>query len=279
LKRKTQFPISNFQFPTSKLIVLTNDDGIDSPGLLALAREIMKIGEVLIVAPRRQQTSMGRAFAGSDRIMPFDYRVDGRRAPAFAVYATPAICVRNAVLALAERKPDLVISGINYGENIGNGVTISGTVCAAIEAASLGCATLAVSVETPPEFHRSHSDAVDFSISADWAGRFAKQILQQGIPRGADILNLNVPSDAKKSTGWRWTRVSRNPYFRSKIVETPRGRRLRGYEVNLDQETPERDSDVRVTILDRMISVSPMTIDLTAKVKRSELENWGKRKA
>jgi len=264
------------QSPTSKLIVLTNDDGIESPGLLALAREIMKIGEVLIVAPRHQQTSMGRAFAGSERTVPFDYQVDGERVRAFAVHATPAICVRNAVLILADREPDLLITGVNYGENIGNGVTISGTVCAAIEGASLGFPALAVSVETPPEFHRSHSNAIDFAVSAQWARKFASMLLKRGLPRGADLLNLNVPSDAKMSTAWRWTRVSRNPYFRSKVVETPRGKRIRGYEVNLDREIPERDSDVRVMILDRQVSVSPITIDLTARVSQPVLERWGK---
>jgi 5'-nucleotidase len=258
------------------LIVLTNDDGIESPGLLALAREITKIGEVLIVAPRHQQTSMGRAFAGSERTVPFDYQVDGKRVPAFAVYATPAICVRNAVLAFADRAPDLIITGVNYGENIGNGVTISGTVCAAIEGASLGFPALAVSVETPPEFHRTHSDTVDFAVSAQWARKFAQMILKRGLPRGADVVNLNVPSDAKLSTTWRWTRVSRNPYFRSKVVDTPRGKRIRGYEVNLDQETPERDSDVRVMVLDRQVSVSLITFDLTARVSKQVLERWGK---
>lgn len=259
----------------SPLIVLVNDDGIQSPGLLALAREIMKIGEVLIVAPRHQQTSMGRAFVGSERVEEYDYNVDGKPVRAFAVHATPAICARNALLALVDRKPELVISGINYGENIGNGVTISGTVCAAIEGASLGFPALAVSVETPPQFHRSHSEAVDFAVSAHWARKFAQGILKHGMPRGADALNLNVPSDARTTTEWRWTVVSRNPYFRSKVVETPKGKRLRGYEVNLDQEIPERNSDVQVMIVERMVSVSPITIDLTARVSKKTLAEWG----
>ena len=263
--------VSNLQSP---LIVLTNDDGIASPGLRALAREIMKIGEVLIVAPRKQQTSMGRAFAGSERIEEYEYEVDGKRVRTFAIHATPAICVRNAVLAFADRKPDLVISGINYGENIGNGVTISGTVCAAIEAASLDCMALATSVQTPSEYHRSHSDDIDFGVSAYWARKFAERILKHGLPHSVDLLNLNVPSDAKKSTEWRWTHVSRNPYFRSRIIETPKGKRLRGYEVNLDQEIPEPGSDVRVMVLERKVSISPVTIDLTAKVSQKILDAW-----
>jgi 5'-nucleotidase len=235
----------------------------------------MKIGEVLIVAPRHQQTSMGRAFMGSERVEEIDYRVEGKQVRAFAVHATPAICVRNALLVLADRKPDLVIAGVNYGENIGNGVTISGTVCAAIEAASIGFPALAVSVQTPPEFHRSHSATVDFSVSAYWAKKFAQKILKNGLPKGVDILNLNLPSDARTSTQCRWTCVSRNPYFRSKVIETPRGKRIHGYEANLDREKPEPNSDVRAVVLDRVVSISPLTFDLTASVSRQTLAQWG----
>ncbi len=258
------------------MIVLVNDDGIHSPGLRALACAMMELGEVLIVAPRDQQTSMGRAFAGTGRIKRVDYEVDGCCVRAYAVSATPAIAVRNALLVYADRVPALVVSGINYGENIANGVTISGTVCAALEAAAMGAPALAVSRATPPRYHRSHSSTIDFAVAAHFAKEFARRILARGMPRGAAVVNVNVPEDATEETTWRWTRVSRHNYFRSRVHDGKRGKFLRGYEVNLDRAVPEPDSDVRAVVIDHVVSVSPLTFDLTACVSAKEKARWGK---
>jgi len=258
------------------LIVLTNDDGIESPGLYALTRAMLKLGEVLIVAPRDQQTSMGRAFTGNGRIEPVDYKVKGKRVRAFAVAATPAIAVRNALLLYAERTPSLLVSGINYGENVANGVTISGTVCAAIEGATHRVPAMAVSQATPVIYHMSYSSEIDFSAAAEFARSFARRILSRGMPRGADVVNLNVPEGANRHTPWRWTRVSRNNFFHSVVREGKQGRFLKGYEVDLDRETPERDSDVRAVVVDRVVSITPLTFDLTARVSTQERARWGK---
>ena len=258
------------------LIVLTNDDGIKSPGLNALARAMLKLGELLIVAPKVQQTSMGRAFTGTGRIEPIDYTVDGTRVQAFAVAATPAIAARNAVLLYAERTPALLVSGINYGENVANGITISGTVCAALEGATHRVPALAVSQATPVNYHRSYSNEIDFSTAAEFARSFARKILLRGMPRGADVLNVNVPEGATRQTPWRWTRVSRYNFFHSLVRLGKHGRYLKGYEVDLDRETPERDSDVRAVVVDRVVSVSPLTFDLTARVNAKERARWGK---
>jgi 5'/3'-nucleotidase len=273
VNRKSKISNPKSQIP---LIVLTNDDGIRSPGLRALACAMTKLGEVLIVAPREQQTSMGRAFVGSGRVRPVDYRVDGKRVRAFAVSATPAIAVRNATLVYADRPPALLVSGINYGENVANGITISGTVCAAIEAATLGVPALAVSQATPVDFHRSYSNSIDFSCAAYFAQTFARRILARGMPRGADVVNLNVPAGANQKTPWRWTRVSRHTYFRSQVREGKRGKFLRGYEVSLDHAAPEEDSDVRAAIIDRVVAVTPLTFDLTANLDAAELTRWEK---
>ena len=256
--------------------MLTNDDGIQSPGLHALARAMLKLGDLLIVAPREQQTSMGRAFAGTGRVRQVEFRVDGKRLRAFAVAATPAIAVRNAILLYADRTPALLVSGINYGENVANGITISGTVCAAIEGATLGIPSLAVSQATPINYHRSYSDSIDFACAAHFAQLFARRILNHGIPHGADIVNLNVPEGANRKTPWRWTHLSRNNYFRSKVKKGKRGKFLRGYEVNISDQLPEQDSDIRAVIVDRVISLTPLTFDLTARVSAAELTRWGK---
>jgi 5'-nucleotidase len=258
------------------LIVLTNDDGIKSPGLYALARTMLTLGDVLIVAPLYQQTSMGRAFTGTGRITPVEYSVDGKHVRAFAVAATPAIAVRNAILLYAERTPALLVSGINYGENVANGVTISGTVCAAIEGATHRVPALAVSQATPVGFHTSYSSLINFTAAADFARFFARRILVRGMPKGADVVNLNVPEGATKQTPWRWTRVSRNNFFHSVVRQGKQGQYLKGYEVDLDRETPERDSDVRAVVVDQVVSITPLTFDLTARVSAKERARWGK---
>lgn len=256
------------------LLVLVNDDGIRSPGLRALARALESLGELLIVAPRDQQTSTGRAFLGGGVAQPMNFRVAGKRVRAFAVAASPALTVRYAVLICAARRPALVVAGINYGENVGSGITISGTVGAALEAASMGLPALAVSLVVPVEYHYSHSDKIDFTVAAHFAREFTRRILERGMPRGADVVNVNVPAEARPTTPWRWTRVSRYNYYRSIITPTPQGQVLGAYEWCLEPP-PETDSDVRATMVDHVVSVSPLTLDLTARVSAREKARWG----
>lgn len=256
--------------------MLTNDDGIKSPGLRAVAESVADLGDVLIVAPRHQQSSMGRAFLGSGASRAREYLINRRRVPAYAVTTSPAPTVRHAVLLIANRKPSLVISGINYGENLGNGITISGTVGAALEAANLGVPALAVSLATSIEYHLSYSKEIDFSIATRYVRKFARSILAHGMPRGVDVLNINVPKDVRPSVGWRWTRVSCSSYFHSTIKQTGRGKKITGYDVKVDFDTLEDDSDIAAVLIDGVVSVSPLTLDLTARVPRLELERWVK---
>lgn len=258
------------------LIVLTNDDGIKSPGLRAVAEAVADLGDVLIVAPRHQQSSMGRSFLGDGATRAREYFVYRKRVPAYAVTTSPAPTVRHAVLLIAKRKPALVISGINYGENLGNGITISGTVGAALEAANLGVPALAVSLATSIEYHLSYSKEIDFSIAARYVRRFARLILGRGMPKGADVLNINVPKDVRPTVGWRWTRVSRASYFHSTIKQTAHGKKITGYDVKVDFETLEDDSDIAAVLMDGVVSVSPLTLDLTARVAKREMDRWAK---
>jgi 5'-nucleotidase len=258
------------------LILITNDDGIKSPGLRAVAQAIADLGELLIVAPREQQTSMGRAFHGTGVARSVVYAVNRRRMQAFAVPTSPAVVVRHAILLIADRVPALAISGINYGVNMGSGITISGTVGAALESAGLGIPAIAVSLDTEQRYHRSHSTAVDFTIAAQFARQFAECVLRFGMPRGVDVLNINVPSGASIKTPWRWTRVSRRTFFESVVVQTRAGRRFAGYEQVAKAEDVEPDSDIYALLHDHAVSVSPLTIDLTARVRKSVLEKWGR---
>ena len=131
------------------LILVTNDDGIQSPGLWAAAGALLPLGRVVIAAPREQQTSTGRSLPVSSdgRILAYPLEIAGQTLEAYSVGGTPAQAVLHAVLEILPERPDLVVSGINYGENVGSGVTISGTVGAALEAGALGIPALAVSLQ------------------------------------------------------------------------------------------------------------------------------------
>src|SRR5215467_7022964 len=140
------------------LILFTNDDGIASPGLWAVVDAFYDVGDVLVVAPREQQSGMGRSLpvTSEGRIIEQERLIRGEPNKVYAVDGTPAQAVQHGVIELADRLPSLVVSGINYGENCGNGVTISGTVGAALEAASLGIPAIAVSQQTAFDLHKSY---------------------------------------------------------------------------------------------------------------------------
>lgn len=241
-----------------------------------MARVLMELGEVLIVAPRDQQTSTGRSFRGGGVAERVHFEIDGKAVRAYAVAATPAVVMRYAILLLTDRPPALVVSGINYGENIGNGVTISGTIGAALEAAAMRFPVLAVSQAVDKMYHHSHSDAIDFIAAADWGKRFAQRILKRGMPHGADVVNLNVPEGATRRTPYRWTRVSRMNYFRSLIKETARGPVIDSYEQMVDPRDIEPNSDIFAVLIDRIVSVSFLTLDLTARVSQKDFAEWDK---
>jgi 5'-nucleotidase len=250
------------------LILLTNDDGVCSPGLRAVAQAVHDLGDLLITAPAKQQSGASRShpFPLDRTVTNTTIAINGDSYPAHSAQVSPATAVSLGVLQLAPRKIDLCISGINYGENIGSGVTISGTVGAAIEAACYGIPALALSVETLPEYHLSQSDAVDFSVAAHFARIFAQIVLQQGMPGNVDLLKIDVPATATINTPWRAGRVSRQRYYESLPNETkPEGVSL-GYHTRVNRSELEPDSDVHIFVVDRQVAVVPMTIDLTAPV-------------
>ena len=259
------------------LILVTNDDGIDSPGLAAAVAAVQTLGQVLVVAPRDQQTGASRNFlrrpgAHHRRVL----HIDGREVPAIAIEASPAQVVRAALLLIVPRTPDLLIAGINYGENVGAGVTISGTIGACIEGATFGIPALAVSLETEIQNHLTHNHDVDFTAAAAITRRIAQVMLERPLPPGVDILKVDIPKDATPETPWRITRVSRQRYFESIVVEDPeRGkRRFAGYRREVNLHTLEPDSDVHALVVDHVVSITPLTFDLTAHVSRDRMVEY-----
>lgn len=249
------------------LIMLTNDDGVASPGLHAAVQAAAPLGDLLVVAPKRQQTAAGRSFPpGHMELEPYPLTLaDGTAVETFALDGSPAQAVRAGLMLLAGRTPDLLISGINFGENVGVGVTISGTVGAAIEAATLGVPSLAASLETAIDHHHSISEQVDFSTAAYFTRMFAHMMLDLSLPPHTDLLKLDVPAAATPQTGWRVTRVSRQNFFVSIVAEEDGYRRFNGYQRSLNIDRVEPDSDIYALVVDQVVSLSPMTIDLTAR--------------
>jgi 5'-nucleotidase len=250
--------------------MVTNDDGIASPGLRAAVRAVLPLGEVLIVAPAHQQTGAGRSSPPYDGgIQRATLSLNGGEFEAFTVESTPAVAVVYGLIKLAPRPPSLLVSGINYGENVGLTITGSGTVGAALEAANWGIPALAISLETDKEYYYSHSDAVDLSAAEHFTREFARRMLATSLPPDVDVLKVDIPSDATPQTPWRVTRVSRQPYFHP--VQRP-DRLALDIEIRMDMETLELDSDVYALRVARQVSVTPLSVDLSSRMDRRRLE-------
>jgi 5'-nucleotidase len=208
-------------------------------------------------------------------IATYPLEVSGRRLQAHQVDGSPAAGVLHALLELAPRKPDLLISGINYGENVGADVTVSGTVGAALEGAANGLPALAVSLQTPKRMHLSFSEEVNFAAAVHFTNVFARALLALSLPFDVDVLKIDVPADATADTAWRITRVSRHTYFtpippqRDDLAQPARI----DYEVIPHPERTEPDSDIYALAVDRVISVAPLSYDLTSRVDRGRMED------
>ena len=250
-------------------ILLTNDDSIHSPGLWAAAEALDDLGFVHVVAPQNQQTSTGRSLPihSSGIIEKMPLNVNGKDWEVYAVDGSPGQAVWHGIYDVIKGKPDLVVSGINYGENAGSGITVSGTVGAALEAASLGIPALAASMQTGREHHFSLSQDVDFSGAAYFTQLIAQKMLKHKMPPDVDLLKLDVPQGATRQTPWLLTRQSRQRYY----VPMPARRQSLsdrgpvGYEIRYNPEDLEPDSDLHALLVQKIVSVTPISIDMTSR--------------
>jgi 5'-nucleotidase len=257
-------------------ILLTNDDGIQSPGLWAAAGALSELGYVHVVAPRDQFSGAGRSLPStSDGIItPQQMQINGKLWTVYSVGGTPAQAILHAICEILPQPPDLVVSGINYGENLGVGVTVSGTVGAAMEGAGNGIPALAVSLETDKEDHLSYSTRIDFSTAAYFTTLFGRIILERQLPEDVDLLKVDVPCDATTGTPWEVTRLSRQTYF---VPVTPR--RVHwdqpetvGYRRIEELSGSGVDTDVYALRVKRVVSVTPLSLDLTSRVSLQDLD-------
>jgi len=257
-------------------ILLSNDDGIQSPGLWAAAETLSELGFVHVVAPRDQSSGAGRSLPTTSDGLIHERRVivNGREWVVHAVGGTPAQAVLHALLEILPQRPQLVVSGINYGENLGEGVTISGTVGAALEAASFGIPAVAVSLETEPRHHYSLSNEVDFSTAAFFTALFGGILLEKKLPPDVKVLKLDIPSDATPETPWSVTRLSHLRYFQPippdrASWDTPA---WVGYNRAVHLEKDDPASDVYAVRVLRRVSVTPLSLDMTSRIDLAAFE-------
>ena len=251
-------------------IVVTNDDGIESPGLRAAAEALMPLGDVTIVAPSHQQTGMGRSLTGDmgARLEPVDYLVDGVMLPAYHCACSPALVVRHSLRTLLHGcKPDLLVSGINYGENLGTNVTCSGTVGAALEGGAAGIPSIAMSKQTEIESHHKYTEQ-DWSVSKYFLHYFARLLLGRKRLPDVDMLKIDVPGDATTATPWKLCKLARTSYY-SKVFDSPDARsRLSDARtvIEVDPGNLDPETDIYILAVDKQVAVTPMSLDCTSRV-------------
>jgi len=243
-------------------IMVTNDDGIHAPGILALAAALGELGTVTVVAPDRE-----RSAAGHSLTLHSPLRVFKLRKGFFAVDGTPTDCVNMGIHSLLPERPALVVSGINHGANLGDDVTYSGTVAAAMEANLMGIPAIAVSLATYE--HHGHFDA-----AAGVALRIARQVLTNGLPADT-FINVNIPDcPAEEMQPTLVTRQGKRSFTGTIIDKTdPRGRKY--YWIGSEEPAFNDDEGTDFHALNRRhVSITPLHLDMTNYEAMKVLSQW-----
>jgi len=243
------------------MILVTNDDGIQSPGLTTLAQALETIDEVYIVAPDRERSAVGMAITLHH---PLRAKQVGHRV--FAVDGTPVDCVDLAVSVLLPERPKLVVSGVNHGENVGQDIHFSGTIAAAKKGTFLGIPSIAISLKSGLTYHYDTATSVGC--------RFAKYVLANGLPPGI-LLNINVPNCPLATIeGFEAARQDLGTYSANAIERVDRIGRpyywIGGERVQVDER---EDTDLK--IVEKMcVSITPVQLDFTAHHEIEALKRW-----
>ncbi len=243
------------------LALLTNDDGYQAEGLLRLAREIAKICEVLVVAPTADQSGSGHSLT-----LQRPLRISKVNGSFYHVDGTPTDAVMVAMYGILDKQiPDILISGINAGPNMGDDVTYSGTVAAAFEGAILGIPSIAVSCI-------EHNDP-DFLRAARFTRKLARKVLREGLP-DFSLLNVNIPEPCEgKYAGVQLTQLGKRVYH-DILVENvdPRGKKY--YWIGGEPEWEDFDHSDYSATKKGYISVTPLKMDMTDYRLREKLSEW-----
>lgn len=242
------------------LILVTNDDGVRSPGIRALAAALKDLGRVVVVAPDRNRSAVGHALT-----LERPLRAEEIKPDVFAVDGTPTDCINLGIHGLLQQAPDLVVSGINSGSNVGDDITYSGTVCAAMEASLMGLPAFAVSLDCRKFV------PTDLTLAANFSRQIADHIIRDGLPPDT-FLNVNVPAGGYR--GVQLTRQGKRRYGDAVTVkQDPRGRQyywIGGGDVGFEN-IPGSDCNA---LHEKLISVTPLHTNLTNDASFSALESW-----
>ncbi len=243
-------------------ILVTNDDGIYSEGILVLAKALREIGDVLVVAPDRERSAIAHSLT-----LHRPLRVEKVKRNFYAVDGTPADCVYLGVKVICPRRPGLIVSGINKGGNLGDDVTYSGTVSAAFEGTLLRIPSFAVSLVSGSNFK--------FKAAARFAVRVAGRVLKTGLPKGI-FLNINVPNlDEESIRSYKITRQGRWVQNGSGVIEKvdPRGKKY--YWIGTGQLVFEKKGGTDFeAVSNSFISITPLHLDLTHYPSMRKLRKW-----
>jgi 5'-nucleotidase len=246
-------------------ILISNDDGIDSPGIAALAKEMKKIGDVTVIAPRTEQSAVGHAITMKIPLRITEYYKNGDFF-GYAIDGTPADCLKIGIRNILKTRPDIVLSGINNGSNTAINIIYSGTVSAAREAAIMDLPAIAIS-------QTSH-DAKDFSYSARIASELTKQVLKRGLPNGT-LLNVNVPNlPAEEIAGILVTKQGKSKWddvYEERV--DPYGKKYYWLTGSL-METDDKLETDQFAIKNNFVSITPVHFDLTDYATYNSINNW-----
>jgi len=242
-------------------ILVSNDDGVYSKGIKALTQALKSIADVTVVAPNRE-----RSAASHSLTLHRPLRVVKISNKVYAVDGTPTDAVTLGIFEIMKNPPDIVISGINQGANLGDDVHYSGTVSAAIEGAIAGFPAIAISL--------MGREKLIFGPAAKFAVRIAKKVYKEGLPKGG-VLNVNVPNvPANKIKGYEWTKIGKRKYG-DIIVEKidPRGRPY--YWIGGDESGfVDIDASDCNAVLSNKISITPLKVDMTDHAYLKKCETW-----
>ncbi len=244
-----------------KKILISNDDGIHSEGLVTLARALESVGDVFIVAPDRERSAVSHSLTlhrplRVKKISPNVISIDG----------TPTDCINLSLNGILPVKPDLVVSGINFGANLGDDITYSGTVSAAMEGTLFGLPSFAISLAC--------EDVAKFETASKFAVKVARLILKNGLPKDT-LLNINIPYVAEKDIkGIKFTKQGKKTYSGA-IVEKvdPRGKKyywVGGSKIDIKHD---EDTDL-MAVYENYVSITPLHLDLTNYSSFKELLKW-----
>lgn len=249
----------------SRLILLTNDDGIHAPGLAAMRQELLRLGEVHVIAPATEQSGVGHSITFLTPLICNEI-FDGDQHSGWAVDGSPADCVRIAVSELMPRRPDVIVSGINGGLNAGINVLYSGTVAAAIEGAFFGITSFAVSLE--------YADRARFDVAAATARQLIEQILSHK-GKASRLYNVNIPTVATECPApVHVVPMGLNRYGEHFVKRTdPKGRDYYWTTADPPPEPTDFATDLS-TLSNGHISVTPLEYDMTSRDEMSVMSDW-----